>query len=153
MSPIVIRKDEIADAQILAGFVRDLLSELSGGAAVDLQKIGSLCHLVLGSDRVTAALAFENDTPIGAMTLNECMAIYAGGMFGEISELYIVPDKRSQGVAQKFLKFAETLGRQANWSRLEVGAPTQPQWPRTRAFYLANRFDEVGPRLKRTIAV
>lgn len=153
MSPIVIRKAEIADTQILAGFVRDLLSELSGGAAVDLQKIVSLSHLVLSSDRVTAALAFENDTPIGAMTLNECMAIYAGGMFGEISELYIVPDKRSQGVAQKFLELAETLGRKANWSRFEVGAPTQPQWHRTRAFYLANRVDEVGPRLKRTIAV
>lgn len=101
MSQIVIRKAESADAQILAGFVCDLLTELSGGAAVDLQKIGVLAQLVLASDRVAAALAFEGDTPIGAMTLNECMAIYAGGLFGEISELYIVPDKRSQGVAQK----------------------------------------------------
>jgi len=85
------------------------------------------------------------------MTLNECAAIYAGGKFGEISELYVRPDMRSQGVAQQLLDHAQQEARARGWKRIEVGAPSQPDWHRTLNFYLRNGFDEVGPRLRRLV--
>ena len=103
---------------------------------------------VLASDRVVAVLALIDDVPVGLMTLNECMAIYAGGLFGEISELYIEPEKRSQGIAPHLLSFGLDEGRARGWKRIEVGAPSQPTWQRTLAFYLSNGFEEVGPRLR-----
>jgi len=85
------------------------------------------------------------------MTLNECMAIYAGGAFGEISELHVEPDLRSQGVARLLGSHAGAEGQERGWRRIEVGAPAQPDWQRTLRFYLANGFEEVGPRLRRLL--
>lgn len=88
---------------------------------------------------------------MGLLMLNECAAIYAGGRFGEISELYVEPEFRSDGVAAKLIEDAVRLGQGRNWNRLEVGAPDQPVWKRTFDFYLRNGFAEVGPRLRKLI--
>ena len=49
---------------------------------------------------------------VGVVTLNECAAIYSGGRFGEISELYVVPDYRSKGVGAMLMEAAVALGRE-----------------------------------------
>lgn len=148
MPPPSIRVATPADAEIVALYVHSLLDELSDGKppAID-QVLRHTCD-VLASDRVIALLASDDGAPAGVMTLNECMAIYAGGRFGEISELYIEPEKRSRGIAPHLLSFAQEEGRARGWKRIEVGAPSQPRWDRTLGFYLANGFEEVGPRLR-----
>jgi GNAT superfamily N-acetyltransferase len=79
------------------------------------------------------------------------MAIYAGGRFGEITELYVSPAHRSKGIAPILITAATSIGRQKGWKRLEVGAPDQPAWSRTLSFYLREGFEEVGPRLRKFI--
>lgn len=82
----------------------------------------------------------------------EACAIYAGGFFGVISELYVEPGYRSAGVA-KFLVAAELeIAGKNNWTCLEVGAPAQPKWDRSRKFYLRDGFVEIGPRLRLTVS-
>ena len=81
--------------------------------------------------------------------LNECAAIYAGGRFGEITELYVVPEARSTGVAAALVAAAVRVAGDKGWRRLEVGAPAQPAWARTLAFYERQGFAPVGPRLRR----
>ena len=49
---------------------------------------------------------------VGIVMLNECAAIYAGGRFGEISELYVVPDYRSKGVGARLIETAAAFGRE-----------------------------------------
>lgn len=88
------------------------------------------------------------ESPCGLVTLNECAAIYAGGRFGEIPELFVAPDYRSRGVAAALIKAAVSFAKAQGWHRLEVGAPDQPRWQRTMDFYLKEGFLEVGPRLK-----
>lgn len=83
--------------------------------------------------------------------LNECAAIYAGGVFGEISELYVAPELRSRGIAGALIQEAIDLARTRKWNRLEVGAPNQPEWKRTFDFYVREGFNEVGPRLRKTL--
>lgn len=142
---IAIREAEGRDAPVVAGLVAALLSELSGKDVVGL---GAVTETVLQREDVTGLLAFDAATPVGVLMLNQCAAIYAGGMFGEISELYVTRDWRSHGVASVLLARAQSIARVRGWRRLEVGAPGQPDWARTLAFYRREGFDEVGPRLR-----
>ncbi len=81
--------------------------------------------LLAGEAGVWAFIATRSDErDIGVLTLNECSAIYAGGQFGEISELYVAPDYRSIGVGARLIGAAAEFGRKRGWSNLEVGAPS-----------------------------
>lgn len=148
---VTTRNVGIGHAIFIAEFVHDLLYELSNGDGPDLETVTSSVHSVLQNDLVTSVAAYDCETPVGLMMLNECAAIYAGGKFGEISELYVLPAYRSKGVATKLIEAAVVEGRTRGWKRLEVGAPSQPAWMRTLQFYLQNGFDEVGPRLRKLI--
>jgi hypothetical protein len=80
--------------------------------------------------------------PIGVIILSENASIYAGGMFGMITELYVGPAQRSAGVATKLVHAAATLGQKRSWGRIEVGA-----LERSLRSYLSVGFVELGPRL------
>lgn len=151
MNPISVRLAQDSDVPAVAGFVHALLNELAGGDAPSIEKIADRAEAVLSGNGVLAVLACADNEPIGVMTLNECAAIYAGGKFGEVSELYVRPDMRSQGIARRLLEEAQREALDRGWKRLEVGAPGLPEWHRTLNFYLRNGFDEVGPRLRRLV--
>lgn len=148
---ISTRVAELADASTVAGLVHDLLDELWGGNGPDLEALVETAAMVLADAGVIAVVAYADDQPVGVLTLNECTAIYAGGKFGEISELYVRKDMRSQGVAPHLINTALAHAQARGWRRLEVGAPSQPKWSRTLSFYLRNGFRELGPRLCRNI--
>ncbi|MEX0283080.1 MAG: GNAT family N-acetyltransferase [Paracoccaceae bacterium] len=148
MSDVTIKIARSVDAPTVARLVHALLDELSGGQAQPLDSLTATTAKVLQDPGVVALLAERNAETVGVLILNECMAIYAGGKFGEISELYVTPDARSQGAARDLLDAARQVANDRNWPRLEVGAPDQPRWARTLNFYLNNGFQEVGPRLR-----
>ena len=109
---------------------------------------------LLDDSAYTALLAVAPDGAIGGVVgLNECKAIYAHGAFGEIAELYVEPDFRSEGVGGRLIDAAVTLGESRGWSMIEVGAPDVPRWQRTLDFYVRRGFVEVGPRLYRELSV
>ncbi|MGX8009907.1 GNAT family N-acetyltransferase [Mesorhizobium sp. ORM8.1] len=139
------------DAETVARFIHALLDELSGGKAPTPDFVKQSAATVLANAGAVAVIASEGGEPAGIIVLNECTAIYAGGKFGQISELYVRPEMRSKGIAPCLLEVGLQEGRARGWKRLEVGAPAQPKWKRTLDFYLRNGFEEVGPRLRRTI--
>ncbi|QRM32704.1 GNAT family N-acetyltransferase [Microvirga sp. VF16] len=151
MPSISTRRATAMDTETIAGFIHALLDELSGGKAPARDVIRQSAETVLADAGVVAVIASAGDEPVGIMVLNECTAIYAGGKFGEISELYVRPDLRSKGIALHLLEVALQDSRARGWKRLEVGAPGQPKWKRTLDFYLRNGFEEVGPRLRRIL--
>jgi hypothetical protein len=51
-------------------------------------------------------------------------------------------------LAAALVREAARFGKERGWKRLDVGAPGQPRWSRTLAFYLSAGFVEVGPRLR-----
>lgn len=146
----VIRQAETRDSETVALLVSSLLDELSDGrGATDEESIREITGELLQNGLVTAWLAEdEGDRPIGLITVNECAAIYAGGRFGEISELYIAPAHRSSGLGRRLIEAARDFGLAKGWGRLEVGAPGLPRWQRTVDFYQRRGFVMVGPRLK-----
>ena len=149
---INIRQANRSDVNIVADLVYALLSELTPPDAKPplLEVVRAAAESVLNENTAVWAFLATDDlgNAIGVLTLNECASIYAGGKFGEISELYVTPIARSIGVGPELLRRAVTFGRKKEWGRLEVGAPDVPRWSRTVSFYLNNGFIEVGPRLK-----
>ncbi len=108
--------------------------------------------LLTGEHGVWSFLATaHDDRDVGVAMLNECAAIYAGGRFGEISELYVVPDRRSQNIGALLTDAVVAFARERAWPFVEVGAPSIPTWQRTVDFYLKRGFEEVGPRLYLTL--
>jgi GNAT superfamily N-acetyltransferase len=149
-----VRQAGIADAAMVGHHIWRLINEVGGDPSKipPVEEYVRRAQIVLRmTDRVWAFLAWDDDTSIGTILLNECVAIYANGVFGEISELYIDPNYRSRGVALNLLASATDFGRARGWSRLEVGTPLLPKWERTEKFYRNNGFNEVGLRLERPI--
>lgn len=149
--PLMIRQLGPDDAPVVAAFVARLLSELAPGGEVESAGLLPVARTVMEGGSVTGFLALRGERPVGLVMLNECAAVYAGGRFGEITELYVDPALRSLGVAAGLVERAAQHGRAAGWKRLEVGAPSQPDWARTLQFYLKNGFAETGPRLRRLL--
>ena len=139
------------DAPVVAKLLHELLNELAREGGPSLGALRSTAEEVLSRDSIDGALAFVEGQPVGVIMLNECMAIYAGGRFGEITELYVSPPYRSNGIAPMLIGAATAIGHRRGWKRLEVGAPDQPAWSRTLRFYVREGFEEVGPRLRKFI--
>jgi GNAT superfamily N-acetyltransferase len=144
---VLIRRAAVEDALQVARFVDALLMELSGAASKFEARLATAKHLLTLQDRIFGFLALQQQ-PIGVMMMSESASIYAGGMFGVITELYVASEQRSTGVARMLINAGAALGRQRRWSRMEVGAPHQPAWQRSLKFYLRSGFVEVGPRLQ-----
>ncbi len=149
---IEIRRAGSEDGPMVGELAYLLVRELAPESAdeISLDAYRATAAKLLGQDGgFWALLAYYDQTerPCGLVTLNECAAIYAGGRFGEIPELFVAPDYRSRGVAAALVKAAVDFARGQGWHRLEVGAPDQPRWQRTMRFYFREGFTEVGPRL------
>jgi GNAT superfamily N-acetyltransferase len=149
---ISVRQATVADVDVVATLVHLLLVEITSEDETPpaVERVHTATKALLADDTSVWAFLAESDAgeAIGVLTLNECASIYAGGRFGEISELYVTPGSRSKGVGPKLLAAAKEFGNRMGWRRLEVGAPDVPKWKRTAAFYRRNGFDEVGPRLR-----
>ncbi|WP_350333024.1 GNAT family N-acetyltransferase [Coralliovum pocilloporae] len=150
-----IRRADSRDCPVIAQMLAALFSELDGGeeaqgdAPGKAQLEGTVRELIDGPARVWALVAEdENEDVEGVVLLNECAAIYAGGVFGEITELYVKADARSRGVGANLVEAARAFGGKKGWKRLEVGAPDMPRWQRTFDFYSREGFELVGPRLR-----
>jgi len=140
-----------ADAESVARLVLELFAELAspGHSGYEAQAVTRTArNLLTAGDPVWAFLAEAGSDPVGVLTLNQCASIYAGGRFGEISELYVRDPFRALGVGKRLVEAAAEFARQRGWSRLEVGAPELPKWAETVNFYRRTGFSEVGPRLK-----
>jgi GNAT superfamily N-acetyltransferase len=131
----------------VARLIDSLLAELNETPSKLEERCKTTLRLLAIEDRVFSFLAYEKVEPVGVIMVTESLSIYAGGVFGVITELYVVPSSRSAGVAQSLIEVSATLARERGWRQLEVGAPTQPQWARSLKFYLRNGFTEIGPCL------
>ncbi|MBB6519824.1 GNAT family N-acetyltransferase [Pseudoteredinibacter isoporae] len=145
----VIEADKRHSIEV-AGLVSRLLIELEPGAEADIKKLElqALTESLLNSGKIWAFLARSNGSNVGVLTLHECAAIYAGGVFGEISELYVAPEVRSLKVGQQLIEAAMEKARALCWKRLEVGTPPENESPRTLRFYKSLGFVATGVRMK-----
>lgn len=150
-----IIKCNYSHATIAADLVIALLKDFNerSGSNFDIDK-GAILETTVKLLKRTAFgcyIAFENESPVGLITIAPCFAIYNGGDFGVITELYVRPDKRSTGLGSLLLEKAYEFAKLNKWTKLEVGAPDKTMWPRTIDFYKQNGFEEKGPKLRRKV--
>lgn len=153
---ISLNKIEIVEAQVhnsedVSELVKSLLIELEPSVNKELEasSLYKVTKDLLSSSKIIAFLARMDERFIGVITLHECAAIYAGGVFGEISELYVEPEFRALNVGELLLNSAIEKGKSLHWRRIEVGSPPPSESPRTIRFYENKGFICTGLRLKR----
>ena len=116
-------------------------------------------HLSLGTDLPSLISAFNRkgvikiakqaNEIVGFITLIEANAIYAGGKYGVINELYVRPKFRSEGIGKQLLSYAAQVRKDSGWSRLELSTPEESKWRKTINFYLREGFVPTGKRMKK----
>ena len=100
-------------------------------------------------ERLMAFLALSaSGEAVGVATLFEAFAIYAGGNYGIIDEMYVVPEHRSRGVGRQLLQAVTDEGRRRGWLRIDVTAPPEKKWARTVRFYESQGFVFTGPKMR-----
>ena len=91
-------------------------------------------------------LAREESTgeEVGFVSLTEVQALYAGGAFGIIPEMYVRPAYRCEGIGEALIRQAKALGAERGWTRLETTTPPLPEFERTLRFYEWQGFSITG---------
>lgn len=147
-----IRQAMAEDAPVVAGMVDELLTEIMqaiGEQAFDVTpaRTSSMLRDFLENGRYIVFTAFSGEgSPAGFIALYESCALYAGGVFGTIPELYVRPEFRNSSLGQALLAEARRFGEAHGWTRLEVTTPPLPEFDRTVAFYEREGFSVTGGR-------
>ncbi len=141
------------DLPTVLGLVDELLAELGEEgdefSGTDRAKLLSDASDSLRSGRFLALLARdESGSPLGVLTLSVTFAVYAGGEYGVIDEMYVRPGARCQGVGHRLVEEALGIARDRRWFRLDVTAPEGARHRRAVAFYEGLGFEYTGPKLR-----
>jgi GNAT superfamily N-acetyltransferase len=141
------------DLPIVLDLVGELLAELGEEGdeftGTDATKLLADATESLRSGRFLALLARDDrGAPLGVLTLSVSFAIYAGGEYGVIDEMYVRPDVRCQGVGGRLAHEAVSIARDKGWFRLDVTAPEALRHQRAREFYERSGFEFTGPKLR-----
>ncbi|WP_157954028.1 GNAT family N-acetyltransferase [Microbulbifer sp. A4B17] len=136
----------------VAALVSKLLLALVGHKRhVDPAKLAVTAEKLLSEDFGFHAFLYRiNGVAVGVITVSRSAAIYAGGNYGVIEELYVEPEFRSKLIGKALLDKVISFAREEGWPRLEVSTPEKENWQRTIDFYRREGFLEnsVGERLK-----
>jgi GNAT superfamily N-acetyltransferase len=147
-----IRQATTRDADLVGDLVTALFEELYGpefGVAQHSIYRAAAAKLLPADDIFAAFLAqAPTDESVGLLTVSQCVAVYAGGRFGEINEFYVKPSARKLGLGRALIAAAAGEATKRGWPFLEVGAPDMPRSQPTYDFYRSCGFTEVGPRLE-----
>ncbi len=103
-----------------------------------------------GKTSIYLALA-DNEIAVGIATLTESQAIYAGGNYGTLDEMYILPEYRWAGIGKQLIKKVIETGKEKNWKRIDVTTPTEENRENTISFYKSCGFTFTGNKLKLNI--
>ncbi|HAP40455.1 MAG TPA: GNAT family N-acetyltransferase [Nitrospira sp.] len=149
--PIHLTTAQPSDAPTIARLLGDLLQGIMAAIgtrafAFSLVETEARTRAWLEDGSYIVLLAWEGDVAVGFLALSECRALYAEGLIGIIPELYVCPDRRSQGVGRALVTEAKRVACSKGWTRLEVTTPPLPQFDRTLAFYTRQGFTVSGGR-------
>lgn len=144
-----IRRAFPSDGDAVLTLVNKLLVELGGRPVA--QDVGRLAtELILRDvERGIIALAEESGTFLGLCTLSYQYAVWAGGRYGIIQELFVEPERRGTGIGRQLLTYVMNEAQRAGCRLIEVGTPKDS--PHLDAFYERLGFVPIGPRFRRTL--
>jgi ribosomal protein S18 acetylase RimI-like enzyme len=142
-----IEKINKEDIQVIINLLKNLYLEL-GEEKESIKFLNEeLITELIDNGNTTILKATDNDEIVGLITLTESQAIYSGGKFGSIDEMYVEQKYRNQNVGEHLIKKAVKIGEEKEWKRIDVTAPTNNN-ALALNFYKKNSFIFTGPKLK-----
>lgn len=153
MKEIKVLKASIKEVKTVVNLVAELLVDFNnrngGNFIIDKDHLEKTTRKLIIRKNFGAFIAYDSENkPKGLITISEAFAIYNGGDFGVITELYVDRNSRSEGIGKLLLQSAFDFSDAMNWEKVEVGAPNAEEWPRTIEFYKRNGFKQKGPKLR-----
>mgnify|MGYP003886029359 CR=1 FL=1 len=144
---MVIKKINTEDIQTIRELLEKLYLEL-GEEKESIKFLNDeLITQLINNDNTTILKAVNINEIIGLITLTESQAIYAGGKYGSIDEMYVKQTYRNQNIGKLLIKYAVKIGKNKGWKRIDVTAPTENNKSALN-FYNKNNFIFTGPKLK-----
>ncbi|WP_456440425.1 GNAT family N-acetyltransferase [Psychroserpens sp.] len=153
MNKIKVIKASIKDVKVVVNLVAELLIDFNNkndsNFIVDKDNLERTTKKLIIRENFGAFIAYDSENkPKGLITISEAFAMYNGGDFGVITELYVDRNSRSKGIGKLLLQSVFDFSDTMNWTKVEVGAPNAEEWPRTIEFYKRNGFKLKGPKLR-----
>jgi GNAT superfamily N-acetyltransferase len=150
--PLSIRKATSHHSDVIIRMLRALYLELGEESESIAFLKPALIAKLIRNKFTEIYLLEENTTIVGLISITETQAIYAGGKYGVIDEMYVVPEFRKKGAGRKMIEFAKHIAVRKKWLRIDVTAPTESRWKNVISFYEANDFTFTGPKMKFIVA-
>ena len=152
MNRIDIHKASENEAGLVIKLLKALYQELGEEQSSVAFLTGDLIRSFMNSHQTAIYLVTAGPgDPVALFTLTETQAIYAGGKYACLDEMYVKPAYRSQAIGAAIIAKIKELASAKGWKRVDVTAPTEERWKRTVKFYEANGFVFTGPKLKLNI--
>jgi GNAT superfamily N-acetyltransferase len=146
---IYLQKVQDEELNLAIHFLKELYTELGEESeSIEFLTTSFLYEMANTGKTDIYIINTRPDDKIGIVTLTTSQAIYAGGEYGVIDEMYIIPEYRSKQVGSKVIAEIKRIGQTKKWNRIDVTAPTDEAWVRTIHFYKQNGFVYTGPKLK-----
>jgi len=150
-----VREATGKDVPAVATAVAELLVELSGGGpgAAELEDATRKLAGDKGEGTLLVAEAGGEGRIVGVLAASWQHAIHVPGRYGTIQDLWVDPKWRSRAIGRDLVEAYCEIAREAGAQRLEVGLPRESfeRIAATEAFYGANGFEHLGPRMRRKL--
>jgi GNAT superfamily N-acetyltransferase len=139
------------DSEVVLELMEQLVKELADKKSrVKTLRLGKILQdIIEHQDTFVSYLAkTEDNEPVAVVNLMESVSVYANGRYGIISEIYVKPGCRKDGIGRMLIEKAIQHGKKKDWNRIEITAPLGDHAIRSVIFYENMGFTHSGPRLK-----
>ena len=149
-----VRSALAEDVPAAASAVELLLVELGGRPPARPVLEAEVRALVEDPEAGEVLVAESAGSLVGMLGSSWQRAIHVPGRYAVVQDLWVDPGWRSDGVGAALIEELAARARAAGAARLEVGLPSEhfAAIAKTTAFYRANGFEHLGPRMRRLLA-
>lgn len=152
--PATVRGATREDVAAIAAGVERLLVEL-GGRKPARAELEAEIEAALADPAIGATLVAEAEGGIvGVLSASWQRALHVPGRYATIQDLWVDPERRSDGVGAALVDELADLCKAQGVVRIEVGLPRESfdAIRATEAFYERNGFEQLGPRMRRLLS-
>lgn len=141
MSDLTVRPGELADAEAVGRLLHDFNSEFDEPTPGP-DRLAQRIRQLLAEDEIAVLLAGAG--PYGLAVLRFRPSIWSQALECYLAELYVVPDRRRQGLGRALIQAAIELAREQGADHMDLG--TGEDDVAARALYESLGFDNRGGR-------
>jgi branched-chain amino acid aminotransferase len=151
---VTVRAATGEDVAAVAAAVERLLEEL-GGRRPERVALEAEIEAALADPAVGVTIVAEAEGEIvGVLSASWQRALHVPGRYATIQDLWVDPERRSDGVGAALVDELAALCEAQGVVRIEVGLPRESfdAIGATEAFYQRNGFEHLGPRMRRLLS-